>query len=199
VTSQPEPALGLRERKKAKTRAAIREHAMRLFREHGYAETTVDQIADAAEVSPSTFFRYFPTKEDVVLEDDFHTQLLAAMRAQPAELSPIDAVREALTTVFGGMSDAVKARERERNELIKSVPELHGAVLDKYTYSLRQLAAIVAERLGRDPSDFPVRVFSGAIVGVVLATVDSGVGTALPDYAQLLDRALRLLAAGLPL
>jgi len=62
---------GLRERKKAKTRAAIRREAMRLFREQGYEETTVEQIAEAAEVSPSTFFRYFPTKEDVVLQDDF--------------------------------------------------------------------------------------------------------------------------------
>jgi hypothetical protein len=60
----------MRERKKARTRAAIREHALRLFREHGYGATTVEQIAEAAEVSPATFYRYFPTKEDVVLDND---------------------------------------------------------------------------------------------------------------------------------
>ena len=86
---------GLRERKKARTRAAIREHALRLFREQGYPATTVEQIADAAEVSPATFFRYFPTKEDVVLQDDFDIVTLAALEAQPAGLSPIAAFRAA--------------------------------------------------------------------------------------------------------
>ena len=63
-----QPPLGLRERKKAKTRAAIQAHALRLFAQQGYAETTVDQIAEAVGVSQSTFFRYFPTNEDVVLQ-----------------------------------------------------------------------------------------------------------------------------------
>src|SRR5215470_9181781 len=80
---------GLRERKKAKTRAAIRQHAFQLFREQGYEATTVEQIAEAAEVSHSTFFRYFPTKEAVVLQDGRERRWIDALRARPPGMPPI--------------------------------------------------------------------------------------------------------------
>ncbi|HKN96019.1 MAG TPA: TetR family transcriptional regulator [Pseudonocardiaceae bacterium] len=198
VPDGPSPVPGLRERKKARTRAAIREHAMRLFREQGYAETTVDQIADAAEVSPSTFFRYFPTKEDVVIGDDFDGLLADALRDQPLELSPIQAVRAALKAVFADMPEEARLRDRERHELIRRVPELRTVVLDEYTRSLRLLAGLVAERLGRDENDLRVRVFAGAMVGVALATVGIAAQQTC-DVGDLLDEALGLLEAGLPL
>src|ERR1700759_1478585 len=94
---------GLRERKKARTRATIREEALRLFREQGYYATTVEQIAAAAEVSPSTFFRYFPTKEDVVLQDDMEPLLAEAIKHQPPELGVVAAVRSSLRTVIGDL------------------------------------------------------------------------------------------------
>jgi AcrR family transcriptional regulator len=199
VPDGPAPVLGLRERKKAKTRAAIREHAMRLFREQGYAETTVDQIADAAEVSPSTFFRYFPTKEDVVLHDEFNSLLVTAFRGQPVELTPIQAVRAALRAVFAAMSEDAKERDRERHQLIREVPELRMAVLDEYTRSLRLLAHLIAERLGRDVNELPVRVFAGAMVGVALATLDMEPEQSIPDVIDVLDKGFALLEAGLPL
>src|SRR5215469_7353234 len=98
-SSDDRPVTGLRERKKAKTRAALQQHALRLFQQQGYDATTVEQIAEAAEISPSTFFRYFPTKEDVVLYDDVDPILFAAFEAQPAELNPIQAMRRALREV----------------------------------------------------------------------------------------------------
>ena len=98
-TGQDQPD-GLRERKKARTRASIREHALRLFREKGYQRTTVEQIAAAAEVSPSTFFRYFPTKEDLVLQDDMDTRMIEALERQPPGLGPVAAVRAAAREVF---------------------------------------------------------------------------------------------------
>src|SRR5271156_2061193 len=101
---------GLRERKKARTRAAIREHALRLFREQGYHETTVEQIAEAAEVSPSTFFRYFPTKEDVVLLDELDVITLAAFERQPAGLTPVAAFRAAAAEAFAALTEEELAR-----------------------------------------------------------------------------------------
>jgi AcrR family transcriptional regulator len=199
VPDSPAPALGLRERKKLRTRAAIREHAMRLFREQGYSETTVDQIAGAAEVSPSTFFRYFPTKEDVVVDDEFDPLLAEAIRAQPADQPPIQAVREAMRAVFEALPEEARLRDRERHQLIKNVPELRTAVLDEYTRSLRLLAGLLAERLGRDENDLRVRVFSGAMVGVALAVLELGAQQPLGDVSEMLDQALALLEDGLPL
>src|SRR4029077_18020468 len=110
--SQGQPS-GLRERKKARTRASIREQALRLFREQGYHATTVEQIAAAAEVSPSTFFRYFPTKEDVVLQDDMDTRLLDAFARQPPELGPVAAVRAAMREAWASFTPAEWEQIRE--------------------------------------------------------------------------------------
>jgi AcrR family transcriptional regulator len=90
------PAAGLRERKKAKTRAEIRAQALRLFREQGYHQTSTEQIAAAAEISPATFFRYFATKERVVLSDDLEPTMLAALAAQPADLPVLAALHGAI-------------------------------------------------------------------------------------------------------
>jgi AcrR family transcriptional regulator len=189
----------LRERKKAKTRAAIREHAMRLFMAQGYADTTVDQIADAAEVSPSTFFRYFPTKEDVVLGDDYDALMVEAFRAQPAGLTPMQAIRAAMRATFSDMSDEALAHERDRMRLVKAVPELRAAAMDDYTRSMRMLAELLAERIGRDPDEFGVQVFAGAVVGVALAAMQSDLGQSADDFTSVLDRGFELLESGLPL
>jgi AcrR family transcriptional regulator len=96
-------ALGLRERKKIKTRQAIRREALRLIDDNGYAATTVEQIAEAAEVSPGTFFRYFPSKESVLLADDLDQLILDALARLPADLPPIQAFRRAYETVTANM------------------------------------------------------------------------------------------------
>jgi len=190
-----EPAtLGLRERKKIKTRATIREHALRLFTEQGYTETSVEQIAEAAEVSPSTFFRYFPAKEDVVLADDIDPILLKVLAEQPADLPPLTAIRLAVTAVFGALTPQDISRELERQAILYSVPELRLAVMTALYRSMDMIAGAVASRLGRSPDDFEVKVFAGAVAGAVIG------GAAGPGGS--IDRAIKaieFLDDGLPL
>jgi AcrR family transcriptional regulator len=123
--------LGLRERKKLKTRATIESRALALIRTKGYEATTVQEIAEAAEVSESTFFRYFPSKADVVMWDQFDPVIIAAYRAQPSELGPIDALRRAIREAFGSLSDTEMSDERERTSLAFTVPELRAVMLDQ--------------------------------------------------------------------
>src|SRR5215469_13593435 len=159
LSSGHEPAqAGLRERKKAKTRTAIQAAALTLFERQGYHATTVDQIAEMAEVSQSTFFRYFPSKEDVVLHDRYDPLLLAAFRAQPPELSPIAALRRTMSSVLGGLPPDELARER--GLLIISVPELRARSLDQLAGSLEPFAEAVAARTGRPVDDAAVRALT---------------------------------------
>jgi AcrR family transcriptional regulator len=194
---------GLRERKKARTRAAIREHALRLFREQGYDATTVEQIAEAADVSPSTFFRYFPTKEDVVLLDELDVLAIGAFEAQPADLSPIAAFRAAARDAFASLGADELARLRETAELTLTVPELRARAMDEFGRTIGVIAEAVARRSGRDQDDFAVRILAGAIVGVIMAATmpwhewaaeDPGT-----DMLARIDAALCHLEAGLPL
>jgi AcrR family transcriptional regulator len=200
---QAVPPVGLRERKKARTRASLREHALRLFREKGYQNTTVEQIAAAAEVSPSTFFRYFPTKEDLVLQDDMDTRLIAALEQQPPELGPVAAVRAASREMFASYTGADMEILRETTRLTMTVPEVRARALDELGRAIGVFAEAVAKRAGRPADDLAVRTAAGAIMGVIMAITlpwEGFAGTqSLEDSIGRIDEALALLEAGLPL
>jgi AcrR family transcriptional regulator len=196
--------VGLRERKKARTRAAIREHAIRLFRQQGYSATTVEQIAAAADISPATFFRYFPTKEDVVLQDDMDVLTLEALAAQPLELSPLAAIRAAAAQTVAALTPEEIDRLEETTRLTMIIPEVRAAAVDELTASLDQFSDMIAQRVGRSPDDLAVRATAGAVIGVIMAVTLPPVGTVPEDIDmshmfQRIDAALAQLEAGLPL
>jgi AcrR family transcriptional regulator len=186
--------LGLRERKKIKTREAIRREALRLIDQNGYANTTVEQIADAAVVSPSTFFRYFPSKESVLMADDLDPVLLDALIRQPQELSPIQALRRAFEVTLETMSEEEWEFERTRQRLIFSIPELKSARLDEFYRTIRMTTDALAIRLGRDADDFELRAFTGAVIGAAVGVMDRQ-----PGSFDFIDRVLDFLEAGMPL
>jgi AcrR family transcriptional regulator len=170
--------VGLRERKKARTKAAIQQVALRLFDQHGYATTTVDQIAAAAEVSPSTFFRYFASKEDVVLADFLDSRVVTPLIDAPADRSPIQALRYALHQVFDALPEDEWQLEIMRNQLIQQVPELRRGMISEVARPIDLLTKAWAQRLGRTPDDVSLRVLAAATVGGMLAV---GHVLAIPD------------------
>ncbi|MGH3531639.1 MAG: TetR family transcriptional regulator [Mycobacterium sp.] len=187
-------SLGLRERKKIKTRQTIRREALRLIEENGYAATTVEQIAEAAEVSPSTFFRYFPSKESVLLADDLDPAIMDALAAQPPDVPPSQAIRRAYEVIMANMSEDQREFENTRQRLIFSIPELKAAMYDEYYRTVTMIAEAIGRRIGRDADDFELRVFAGALTGAMMAAYNPGPGAADTVY-----RALDFVDAGMPL
>ncbi len=187
---------GLRERKKAKTRAVIQAEALRLFRKLGYDATTIEQIADAAEVSPSTFFRYFPTKEEVILWDQFDPRLIAAFKRQPPKQAPLEALRNAFREVFSGLSSQELEEQRQRTDLIATVPSLRTALLDQTATAMEMIAEATAERTGRSADDFAIRSMAGAVLGVAMAATFYLAEHPGGDLAELLDDGIVQLGKG---
>ncbi|HEX6360357.1 TetR family transcriptional regulator [Actinophytocola sp.] len=188
---------GLRERKKARTKLAIQGHAIRLFRERGFAATTVEQVAEAAEVSPSTVFRYFPTKEDLVVNDDYDPIIFAAFVAQPPELNLIQAWRAAMWDGMAQMTEDDLTTQLDRGRLLLSVPELWGATLHSIRDTMATMTRLSAERLGRPTDDPAVQATVGAIFGVLLTTSLEWVRSEDTDILSSIENALTQLDDGL--
>ena len=154
---------GLRERKKQKTKEAIQREAMRLFQDQGYDETTVEQVAAAAEISPSTFFNYFPTKEDVVLFDRYDPMVLAFLLSRPADEPLSVGIRETLKSL-----DAVMDRDRDiilaRAKLGLEVPALRARFWEELTKAQDLFINLFAARTGRDGADYELRVLAMVLV-----------------------------------
>lgn len=190
---------GLRERKKARTRAAIQSNALRLFREQGYDATTIEQIIEAAEVSESTFFRYFPTKDDLVLRDDYDPAIVAAYQRQPPDLPPVQAMRATFAAVFGGMTAEQRAEQQERVALCLTVPTLRAGMLDQFSRTLQLLADAIAARARRGSDDFAVRTIAGAVLGIIMAVLAEMADDPEADLPTLIDRGFENLESGLTL
>jgi AcrR family transcriptional regulator len=182
---------GWRERKKAQTRRSLQEHALRLFLENGYANTTVEQIAAAAGVSHMTFFRYFPTKEDVVMQDDYDPLLESLIAARPAGEPPVAriraAVREGLAQVYAEARDAILVR----TQLMLRTPALRAR-----SWENQHSTQALFERAlsGGDPPTLRVRVTAAACVVAMVTAIEAwaedGGTTELPG---LIDEALEAL------
>ncbi|GAA2169123.1 MULTISPECIES: TetR/AcrR family transcriptional regulator [Glycomyces] len=192
---------GLRERKKIETLHRLQEEALRLFDEHGYDATTIEQIAEAAGVSPSTFYRYFPTKEDVVVQDEYDPLIVNVFESQSADDAPLDALRAVLSVLFAEFTDADIERVRRRVRMIFAVPALRARQVQQTVATEELLARMVAERTGRSPGDLEIRHFTALIVTSWTVAISAWAETdgGKDDLAATMDRCLAHLEAGAPL
>ncbi|MGA5350533.1 TetR/AcrR family transcriptional regulator [Streptomyces griseoincarnatus] len=193
------PRPGLRERKKTKTREAIRGATYALVAERGYDSTTIEQIAERAEVSPSTVFRYFPTKEDIVITDEYDEPLLAELAARPADEPWTDSVRYVIRKAVHLAVTEQPEITTLRARLMLEVPAVRARMRETLTGIGRTLADAIAGRTGLDPDGLEVRVHAMALVGGLLeATMYWAEHGHREDYAGLVDRAIDVIEHGLP-
>ena len=192
---------GLRERKKAATRLALHEAALRLVAQHGLDGVSVDDIAARADVSPRTFFNYFASKDDAVLGlDPAELRRTAdALAARPADEPAVEAMRAVQREQAVEM-----ARETElwplRLQVIEANPGLVGRLVTHFGEADRALASAVAERTGTNVDADTLPTLLALTAGAVLRTalhrwLTGGFTDSLP---RLVDEAWDLLAQGLP-
>ncbi|WP_333774072.1 TetR/AcrR family transcriptional regulator [Streptomyces sp. IBSBF 3136] len=199
LTSADRPQPGLRERKKIKTREAIRTATYALVREQGYDATTIDQIAERAEVSPSTVFRYFPTKEDIVLTDEFDPVILEEIRQRPAEEPWPDTIRYVMRRAVRLGASEDQEVSRLRAHLTVQVPAVRSRMMESMSATGRMLCAAIGERTGRDPDGLEVRVYAMSLIGGLMETSMYWAETGYrDDLTALIDRTLDVLEHGLP-
>jgi len=188
MTFVTEPEPDWRQRKKNATRDRIRASALRLFSEQGYDATTVEQVAAAAGVSHMTFFRYFPTKEDVALSDSYDPMLVGLLEQTPATWPVADRIRAALLRGLRQLYDTDRNSLLAQNRLIISTPALR----ERLWASQMATQQLILQALGAGQGDphpgFQDRVTVAACLAAattaILAWVENDGTPELPDLVE---------------
>ena len=185
-----------RERKKAATKHAIQDHALRLFVEKGYDATTVEEIAAAAGVSHMTFFRYFPRKEEVVEYDEYDPLLEDLIATRPPDEAPLTALHNAIRAGL----EAVLATDREallvRTRLILNNPVLRSRNLIAQDTTRDLFARALARRAGRSEPALADTVQASAALGAIAPALTAWANDEDADLVALTDNAFTALKAG---
>jgi AcrR family transcriptional regulator len=183
-----------RSRKKARTRLAIQDAALLLFAEQGFEETTVEQIAFHADVSPSTFFRYFGTKADIILSDHDTqlAQLCAAVRSQPRNIGELEAMRRALQAAWVPNIDPVRTIRTER--AVARSAYLCGVGYKIGCRWTEEVGAALADRRGDASAIKECLMVARTTLGVFGSAVEEwAVSEAEDDFGALIDRGFDML------
>jgi AcrR family transcriptional regulator len=195
VPGDPVP---VRERSRRAVRAELTLLAQDLFIAQGYDETTVEDICEAAGMSRRTFFRYFASKDDLVLgkNEIFGEQIIEAFAARPADEPAWTALRRAFDPIANYFDDQTGGpRAIAMQKIIQANPVLTARYLERATRVQDQLAAIIRERAGRhDPADPRPAAIAGAALSCLITAQAIWIATGQPNsFADLLDQAMAAL------
>jgi len=197
MTAKP---TGLRERRRAATVKRIQGAALDLFDERGFENVTIEEIAEAAEVSPSSVYRYFGTKEGVVLYDEFDFRLIDAVEAELASHPPVEAVRRAVASVMSAFFGRDEELARRKLQYAFEEPHLHAAMTQQVDAFAQVVAHALAGAAGRKPDDLDVQVIASTLVWALTAAARAWHAAGYQSPLQsLLEQALEVVEGGLRL
>jgi TetR/AcrR family transcriptional regulator, regulator of mycofactocin system len=194
--AQPHPAHPAHPgRRRVTSRAELEQTAFGLFASRGFDATTVDEIAAAAGIGRRTFFRYFPSKNDIpwgAFEAELE-RMRVRLKAAPPEVPLMDAIRVALID-FNRVAPGTEPLHRRRMELILRVPALLAHSTLRFAAWRAVIAEFAAERTGRRPDDLAPQAIAHAVLGVAVAAYEHWLDDPAADLGALLDDAMRQLA-----
>jgi AcrR family transcriptional regulator len=192
---------GLRERKKQQTRDTIARVGLQLFAERGYDQTTLAEIAEAANVSPRTIFSYFENKEDIIFceEEGTFDQLRRMLDDRPEGTTTVDAIREFLSSI-----EPPDEAARLRKRIIMATPALQMRLGARHALIEPMLAASIAKDLGAEPGDLRPLLVAASITAAFMSVSDrffdaeaGGEAVSHKQAMSVLDEVLEFLRGGL--
>lgn len=192
--------LSRRERKKLDAMRHIQHTALDLFDAHGYGHVTIERIAAEAEVSPSSVYRYFGTKEHLVLHDEYDPELIEALNSELATHDPVTALRVALSTAFRQILRSDEELIRRRMRYSMEEPSVRAEMIRQTEELEAELRRMMARHSGHGADDLDVRVVTAALVAGFVAALAYWHDT---EYAEpldeIIDRTLDRFGSGLTL
>lgn len=191
---------GLREQKKQAAMRRIQEVALDLFDARGFEQVTIEEIAAAANVSPSSVYRYFGTKEMIVLYDDVDYRLIERLETELVSHPPVDAIRRAMTDVLSEVFDQNDELTRRKVRYAFEEPALRAASLETTDMFVPVIAEVLARASKRKADDLEVQVIAATLVASLMAAVRHwyAAGYRQPLRREI-DRALSVVESGLQL
>jgi AcrR family transcriptional regulator len=184
----------LRQLKKERARLAIQAAALELFEEQGFDNTTVEQIASVAEVSPSTVYRYFTTKDETVFWDPWDPILVATLGNRPLDEQPIDSLMAVIEELWP-LVEPEESTMRRRVKLIMNEPALRSRMGDHFDAGVDMVVDALAARSDRDADDLELRVVVSTFVSALMVALTTW-GRHGGDLLELVRRAMSVVSAG---